>query len=188
MLIAETKIFLETKCDKKGFESESNVNARMKAGRARLMKRIEAGEVIVTKTDKSGKLAIMPMWIYEEMGKVHTNKDREIDDHEVAKIQRDLNKHARLLLKIFGVGEGHGERNVNRMTSAFTSKAEDVPLLSLLVKDHKVVKEGALPSTRPVIGISATMIARMSKLLSESPKRLADCVAGSDEMKSREHL
>ena len=122
------------------------------------------------------------------MGKAHTSKDREIDMFEVARIQQELNKHARLILKIFGVGDQHGEKNIDRITSAFTTNAEDVPLLSLLVKDHKEVKEGDLPSTRPVIGISATMIARMSRLMADVVKRLADCVAGSDEMKSREHL
>ena len=152
------------------------------------MKRIESGEIIVTSTDKSGKLVVMPLKMYEEMGKVHTNKDREIHEYEVKRIQQELNKHARLILKIFGVGDQHGGRNVDRITSAFTTNAEDVPLLSLLVKDHKEVKEGDLPSTRPVIGISATMVARMSKLMAETVKRLADCVTGSDEMKSREHL
>ena len=122
------------------------------------------------------------------MGRVHTCKDREISDREVSKIQQDLNKHARLIMKIFGVGDQHGGRNFERITSAFTTNAEDVPLLSLLVKDHKPVKPGSLPSTRPVIGVAATMIARLSKLMSESVKRLADCVKGSDEMKSREHL
>ena len=32
------------------------------------------------------------------------------------------------------------------------------------------------------------MVARMSKLMAETVKRLADCVSGSDKMKSREHL
>ena len=69
--------------------------------------------------------------------------------------------------------------------------AEDVPILSLLVKDHKEVKDGDIMATRPVIGIMETMVARLSrlsKLMSEIVKRLADCVTGSDEMKSREHL
>ena len=61
-------------------------------------------------------------------------------------------------------------------------------LLSLLVKDHKPVKPRCLPSIRPVIGVTATMKARLSKLLADVVKRLADCVSGSDEMKSREHL
>ena len=74
---------------------------------------------------------------------------------------------------------------MDRIKSAFTTIAEDVPLMSLLVKDHKPVKSGALPTTRPVIGISATMVAR---LLADVVKRLADCSRGSDEMKSREHL
>ena len=152
MLSAEVKIFLETMCDK-GFEKESNLNKRMKAGRTRLMKRIEAGEIIVTSTDKSGKLVVMPLEMYEEMGKVHTNKDREIDEYEVSRIQKDLNKHARLILKIFGVGDQHGGKNVDRITSAFTTNAEDVPLLSLLVKDHKEVKEGDLQCASKKTGI-----------------------------------
>ena len=93
-----------------------------------------------------------------------------------------------MLLKIFGVGELHGEKNQDRIVSAFTTLAEDIPVLSLLLKDHKKVKEGALPATRPVIGISSTMAARMARILSEIIKRIADVTKGSNEMKSREHL
>ena len=50
---------------------------RQKAGRASILKRIEAGEIVVTSTDKSGKLAVMPLALYEEMGRSHTSKDRE---------------------------------------------------------------------------------------------------------------
>ena len=145
-------------------------------GKMKLLKRVEAGEGVITSTDKSGKLVIMPMEMYVKMGEVHTAKDREILEEEVTRIQQDLNKHARWILKIFGVGEGHGSNNVNRITSAFTTLAEDVPILSLLVKDHKEVKEGDVMVTRPVIGISETMVARLSKLMSEIVKRLADCV------------
>ena len=145
----------------------------MKAGRASLLKRIEAGQIAVTTTDKSEKLAVMPLAMYEEIGKVHTVKDREIGEAEVARIQQNFNKNARLILKIFGVGDQHGGRNVERITSAFTTNVEDVPLMSLLVKDHKSVKPGALPSTRPVIGISATMVARLSKLPADIVKRTA---------------
>ena len=131
---------------------------------------------------------MMPLSMYEDLGKVHTAKDREIDEAEVTRIHQNLNKHACLIFKIFGVGDLHGGRIVERITSTFTTNAEDVPLMSLLVKDHKPVKPGQLPSTRPVIGISVTMVARLSKLIADVVKRLADCSAGSDEMKSREHL
>ena len=109
------------------YEKESNLNLRMKAGRKSLLRRIEAGEIVVTSIDKSGKLAFMHLALYEEMGKTHTDKDKEISEHEVSRIQQDLNKHARLIMKIFGIGEQHKERNNGRVTSAFTTNAEDVP-------------------------------------------------------------
>ena len=73
-----------------------------------LLKRIKAGEIVVTTTDKSGNFAVMPLAMYEELGRVHTCKDKDISDKEVSRIQQELNKHARLIMKIFGVGDHHG--------------------------------------------------------------------------------
>ena len=80
----------------------------------RLKGRIERGEVIVVPTDKSGKLAVMSLSTYADMGDIHIAKYRVIDETEAAKIQRELNQHAEMLLKVFSVGEAHGERNVQR--------------------------------------------------------------------------
>ena len=91
---------------------------------------------------------------YVKMGEVHIKDDRVITEEEVQKIQTDLNRHATSFLNIFNVGETHGERNVSRIHSAFTSKACAAPSLWLMPKDHKVRKEGAPMPSRPVVGIS----------------------------------
>ena len=92
--------------------------------------------------------------------------------------------------KQYNVGETWGARNEERIRSAFVSHAEAVPILTLLIKDHKIIKAGELYPTRPVVGVSDTLISRLSQLLSDIIKRLADELGldGSQETKSRENL
>ena len=68
----------------------SNLSKNKKDNKDSIQKRIERGEIIVIPTDKSGKLAVMPLSFYEELGEVHTRKDKEITEKEVTTIQKDL--------------------------------------------------------------------------------------------------
>ena len=64
----EANIWIEENCDDRGNQLRSNVVARFRIGLKRLKERTENGECIVVPTDKSGKFAIMPLKVYEEMG------------------------------------------------------------------------------------------------------------------------
>jgi hypothetical protein len=60
--------------DKKGVQ-ESSLTPQEARGLKKLQKKVQEGSLVVVKTDKSGRFAIMSMEEYERAGKVHTEKD-----------------------------------------------------------------------------------------------------------------
>ena len=73
------------KCNKKG-EQESNLNEEQQQGLKSLLTRIKNKEIVVLKTDKSGKLCVATMEEYVKMGQKHTRKDRIVYRREIQEI------------------------------------------------------------------------------------------------------
>merc|ERR1712155_420363 len=69
------KEYMSLYCDSKG-RQEDNLTPAQRRGIEKLQKRIQTGEIVVCCTDKSGKLAVMPMELYESAGAVHVSKDK----------------------------------------------------------------------------------------------------------------
>ena len=65
-------------CNKRG-EVKGNLTEEEKDGLRRLQKRIREKEVVILKTDKSGRLCLVTREEYERMGLEHTSKDTKID-------------------------------------------------------------------------------------------------------------
>ena len=63
-------------------------------GIRKLEKRKNAGEVVITMTDKSSKLCIMSREDYLKLGDDHVKKDAEIGRQEVQKSEKILNLHS----------------------------------------------------------------------------------------------
>ena len=42
----------------------------------------------------------MPLKMYEEMGKEHIKKDKELNNIEITRLQKEMNEYAMILLKI----------------------------------------------------------------------------------------
>ena len=160
----------------------------MKVGIKRRKERGKRGEVMEVPTDKSGKFAIMPLSVYEEMGTVHTSKDTTISEDQLSKLQKELNDHVRMFTKVFNVGATHGEKNVDRIRSGFTTGANAAAVLWLMPKDHKEVKEGVPMASRPVVSVTTTILARFSRLVTIVVRSLADNVKRTTEVKSGENL
>ena len=59
-----------------------------------LMKRTKDGEIIVMKTDKSGKFSVTNREKYIEMEQVHIGKDREVTREEIRSTDKTLNEHS----------------------------------------------------------------------------------------------
>ena len=103
-------------------------------------------------------------------------------------VQTTLNNNAKVLLKVFNVGAQHGEKNVSRVKSAFTTSAEAPAALWVMPKDHKVIQAGKPMASRAVVSITNTIVARASKLVTNTVKYMADLKRGTCEVKSSENM
>jgi hypothetical protein len=131
-------------CNKKG-EVKGNLDDDEKDGLKSLQKRIKAGEVILMKTDKSGKLCICTREEYKKMGEKHTEKDEMVNRKGIIEKEKNLNGHVFFCLKMWGSGDSHGHRD--RIIDSKVVSSEQLASLYLMYKDHKKEK-GA---TRPVV-------------------------------------
>ena len=100
-LMEETEEWIRLICDDKGNQKRGNMSPAMRLGIKRVRERVEKGEVVVVPTDKSGKFAIMPLEVYEEMGRVYTEGDTIINESELSELQRELNNHVKMFTKVF---------------------------------------------------------------------------------------
>ena len=126
--------FRDSYSDEDGVQ-ESNLTEMEARGLKKLQKRVREGELIVVKTDKSGRFALMSIEEYQRAGEVHTSKDSEVDLEFLIKNQRKLNGHISMLLKTFLVGESHG--HYERIRNLKITHSLSVAPLYLLFKDHK---------------------------------------------------
>ena len=149
--------YMESNCDEKGNLLESNLLEQGKRGLKKLLKRVKNKEVVINCTDKSGKLCISTMENYIEQGKEHVGSDRKVGWSEIVVIQRRVTAHARVVVKIFNVGEDWGERNMARVNGAYSTQSGVVPVMSTTVKDHKPMQEGK-PKTRPLCDVSTIQV------------------------------
>ena len=167
---------LKDNCSKEGNQT-SNLSQSQQRGLAKLKKRIKAGDIMVVLTDKSGKLAVTTYKEYIQMGEVHTSKDTEVCEEKAKEVQRALNGHMSMWLKITNMGENWD--HTERMRETCLNHSCSVSALYLLIKDHKPTKPGDLPATRPVCSGCNGMDVHLSNILSE----IIDAIANSMEDK-----
>ena len=168
-------------------QKQINMTEDQLKGLKLLQERVRRGEIVVTTTDKSGKYAVLESGLYKEAAMIHL-RDREIDMKEVEETEVLLNRHASQILKAFNMGTKHGkEGQVLRMKQAFTSQGGRPGPVSLLVKDHKVMKDGdRIHPTRLVCVAKGGVGARLSNLISTVLNRVADAINAETECVSTE--
>ena len=130
-------------CNKKG-EVKGNMTEEEKDGLKRLQKRMKEKEVVILKTDKSGKMCLVTWEEYEKMGKEHTSKDEEVGRKGIIEMEKQINGHVFFWSKMWGSGDAHGQRD--RIIDSKVVSSEQLADLYLMLKDHK---EGN--KTRPVV-------------------------------------
>ena len=115
----------------------NNLTAEQRRGLTKLKKRVKDGEIVVSKTDKSGKLFVSTFDSYSSRGQKHTEGDKKIDETEVDDLRRKCNTALTMLVRSFNIGENHGPNNQSRIIASHRMGANGVPRLYLLEKDHK---------------------------------------------------
>ena len=181
--LAVFREYVKQNCDK-NLQQESNLNHQQRKGMKKLSKRVANGEIMICLTDKSGRLAVMPMEMYHEAAKVHIDKDIEVDFKEAENTQKLLNGHTSMWLKMTRMGETWNHQERQRATHLENSVS--IAPMYLLVKDHKKYLGSGPPPTRPVCGAVSCMNVHLSNILSPYLDVLANEMVGTMEVISTE--
>ena len=112
--------------------------------------------------------------MYKQLGIPHTESDPDASWDEVREVQDQMKNHLRACNIIFNAGE---ETNQDRVLSAKELGSSTIPVLSLMVKDHKAVDTNGNPKTRPVCGASSAINGKISEYLAD----ILDAVCQADE-------
>ena len=86
----------------------TNLTTSEKRGLRKLNKRVKAGETVVIKSDKSGKLCICSMEAYMAMGDVHAQKDRLAKWDEIRESQKIIIGTLKAMNRVFSTGMFEG--------------------------------------------------------------------------------
>ena len=110
----------------------------------------------------------------------------KIDWGTVEETQRIIKGHLRALNLIFRPGQNTNSED--RVWQAKELRSTTIPVVSLLVKDHKELTETGEPQVRPVCGVSSSINGDMSEWLSSILYALADNPDGAVVISSEEML
>ena len=93
-----------------------NLDRARSEGLKSLKQRVTTGDLVVIQTDKSGNFGACSPLAYENMGLKHTSEDLEITPKEVEVIQRRLNHHTSMWMKMVKLGDNWGHQDRMRET------------------------------------------------------------------------
>ena len=141
-------------------EQKTNLTKTERKGLKSLQERINKEEIVVMKTDKSGKFVITTPEEYLKMGEEHIKNDREITWEEVRSIERTVNLHTVAWDLMWKTGEDHGHQD--RISRSRATRSGNQATLSLLFKDHKTGNK-----TRPVASGNESFNLGLSNGISE---------------------
>ena len=154
-------------------EQESNLTSQERKGLESLQKRMKTENLIIMKTDKSGKLCVTTEQMYKEMGEVHVKEDKIIDRDKIREIDKTMNEHSIAWCNMWGTGRDHEQED--RVIQSKTSKGENRAKLYLAYKDHKKEKL----KTRPI----GTACSSNTRAFANSVSDFLEAVADSEEQK-----
>ena len=175
------KRYREKYCGKTG-EQKSNLTMEEQEGLKKLVKRIRDGEIVIMKTDKSGKFCVATRERYIELGMDHIKNDKEITREELRQIERYLNSHTAAWCIMFSSGENHD--HTSRIIKSKTTNSNNVANLYLMYKDHKI----AVDKTRPVATAISSNTTGLSNAVSDFLEACANSVKSPFEAISTEDM
>ena len=154
----------------------------------KLRDRISKGEIVVTATDKSGRLAVSSRECYKLQGAPHVAGDQPVGWEEVERVKSTISSTNRVLAKMFRVGEDWGEQGQWRVGRALGEVSTIIPQMSMLPKDHKPLGKDGVPKGRPVCSASSTINQRISDILTDILQGVASSDTEFCEINSTEDL
>ena len=139
-----------------------NLTAKDRRGLESLKRRVKEKEIIVCRTDKSGRFAVLSREQYIKAGEAHTDKDLEVELEEAEEIQRVLNGHMRWWAKSLNLA-GDWDQEDRALRNLLNHGLSICPM-TILVKDHKSWSVDV--KSRPVMNGKVGMNTNMSEFLS----------------------
>ena len=94
-------LYRQDKCDQKGYPLEDNLNPAQRRGKKSLDKKRKDCAIVVSQTDKSGKLTVSTPANYVQQGLKHVQGDKKVSWKEVIKIKNLVKCHTRAIANIF---------------------------------------------------------------------------------------
>ena len=149
-MIEIARKYIRQNVDKAGNVKESNMTEKQVAGLKDIETLMKDKNLIMTKTDKSGRQCVLTEDEYIQMGEQHVERDEEKTRKDVEKNEDILNCHAQQFCRLLGVCDG--ENCARRLKSAIINQNTLPPSLYFTVKDHKPLVPGAPLPARPVCG------------------------------------
>ena len=171
----------ERKKEKNKNQEGIDLTVKERKGIQKLRDRIKEGEIVVLKTDKSGKLVVANKEDYLKMGQRKIAEDRKLDRAEIKKIEEKINDHTRMLTKIFNIGENH--KHLKRVCESVITHSETSAPMYYLYKDHK--KE---PGWRPVVSGCNSNTVGISNILSDVIESVCNAIDNPYEVISSEDI
>ena len=141
---------------------------------------MKAKEILICQTDKTGRFCILTAEQYLEAGKIHTQKDLEVEIEDAEEIQRILNGNMRWLAKAVNLSIDWDQEE--RALKNLLNHGLAVCPMTLLIKDHKVwdITKDAPPS-RSVMGGNKGGNTNISEIISIVLEPIANSQPGSLE-------
>ena len=147
----------------------SNLTEEQEKGLKTLKKKTQNEEIVILKTDKSGKLCLATVEEYIRMGNEHAGKDAPIGRKEIEEMENQINGHSIAWVKMHGTGANNGHRN--RVIDSKITRSKNISTMYIVYKDHK--KEPG--KSRPIV----TGNSGNTRGLSNSVSNLLESVANS---------
>ena len=147
-----TEEYIKEYCTNDGSLKMSDLTKSQVAGHKSLMKKRKEGEVVVSTTDKFGKMTLSTPENYELQGQKHIRNDVKISSKELEAVRKKIKAHTLAVNNIFRQREDFGDKEVARVRHTMMEQATVIPQLKLTQKDHKEFV-GPVPPTRLLGGL-----------------------------------
>ena len=175
------KFTVRQKVTEEQFEKqESNLTEQEQKGLKSLRQRIEKEEILVIKTDKSSKLAVIETSKYLEMERENRGKDKKISREEMKSREKTLNEHTEMWVRMTRAGENHGHES--RVRKSRTSNSKNTASLYYMYKDHKreiKFRDVASGSTSNTLGLS-NVISELIEAVAGSARENYEVISSED--------
>ena len=145
--------------------SNCNISAQQIRGRDKILRRIQAQEIIVQTSDKTKRTILMSKECYIKCANKHTSKDTITDWHSVRKVENEANIISKQFARMFMLGKD--DHNKDRWDTAVKVVDSRPPPARFHVKDHKAIKDGEeCPECRSICSAIDGPLSRIEYLTS----------------------